>query len=62
MKNKKLLGFAILLLLTMANFNRLKGNENIRTVQFLSIFAIGMLSGLLLHELVVLIKSKKSNS
>jgi len=34
MKNKRLAGKLILLLLAMANFNRLKGNENIRTIQF----------------------------
>jgi len=59
MKNKKLLGILILLLLSLANFNRLKGNENIRAIQFLSIFTIGLLAGLLLGELTFMFKSKK---
>jgi hypothetical protein len=59
MKNKKLLGILILLMLTLANFNRLKGNENIRAIQFFSIFAIGLLAGLLLGELTLMFKSKK---
>ena len=61
MKNKRLLGILILLMLSLANFNRLKGNENIRTVQFLSIFAIGILAGLLLSELRIMFKAKNDN-
>jgi hypothetical protein len=61
MKNKRLPGILILLMLALANFSRLKGNENIRTVQFLSIFAIGILAGLLLSELRNMFKAKKDN-
>jgi hypothetical protein len=56
--NKRILGLVILLFITMANYNRLSGNENIRAVQFMSIFAIGMLSGVLIKEVIQKIKSK----
>jgi hypothetical protein len=56
--NKRILGLVILLFITMANYNRLSGNENIRAVQFMSIFAIGMLSGVLIKEVIEKIKSK----
>lgn len=62
MKNQRLAGILILLLLSMANFNRQAGNENITTVQFLSIFAIGILTGLLLSELRLIFRNKKDNS
>lgn len=45
-------------MLSVGNYFRLTGNENIRAVQFLSIFAIGALSGLLIHEVVTLLKAK----
>ena len=56
--SKRILGLVILLFLTMANYNRLSGNENIQSVQFMSIFAIGMLSGVLIKEVIEKIKSK----
>lgn len=56
--NKRILGLVILLFITIANYNRLSGNENIRAVQFMSIFAIGMLSGVLIKEVIQKIKSK----
>jgi hypothetical protein len=56
--SQRILGLVILLFLTMANYNRLSGNENIRAVQFMSIFAIGMLSGVLIKEVIEKIKSK----
>jgi hypothetical protein len=62
MKNQRLAGILILLLLSMANFNRQAGNENIKAVQFLSIFAIGILAGLLLSELRLMLRNKKDNS
>ena len=62
MKNKRLAGMLILLLLSMANFNRQAGNDNISTVQFLSIFAIGILAGLLLSELRLIFRNKKDDS
>lgn len=52
MKQQRPLVFiAIILMLSVGNYMRLQGNENIRAIQFLSIFTIGLLSGLLLREL-----------
>ena len=59
MEKKRKIIIAVLLIITIGNFVRLKGNENIRTIQFLSIFVIGALSALLINELVVLFKAKK---
>ncbi|HLO44961.1 MAG TPA: hypothetical protein VK175_11565 [Leadbetterella sp.] len=59
MKNKRLVLLAVLLMLSVGNFTRIAGNENIRTVQFLSIFAIGALTALLIREVAEKIKSGK---
>ncbi len=55
-RNNTLLISAVLLMLAIGNYFRISGNENIRTIQFLSIFAIGMLSGVLLRELFAKLK------
>jgi hypothetical protein len=41
----------VLLMVALGNYSRIKGTENIRTVEFLSIFAIGAMSALLLRDL-----------
>lgn len=51
-KNKPLLLNAILLMLAIGNFFRLKGSENIQPIQFISILAIGMLVALLLKNII----------
>lgn len=55
---KKRIVLAVLLLLSIANFNRIVGTETIRTVEFLSVFAIGALSALLLREIISMIKNR----
>ena len=57
MKNKSTVVPAILLILAIGNYSRLEGNESIRTVQFLSIFAIGVLSGILVREVLARFRS-----
>ena len=42
---------AVMLMLSIGNYFRIQGNENIRAIQFLSIFVIGMLAGLLIRDL-----------
>ena len=59
MEKKRRIILAVLLMLSIGNFARLMGNENIRTVQFISIFVIGALSGLLLNEFVTLFRAKR---
>jgi hypothetical protein len=43
-------------MLSVGNFTRIVGNDNIRTVQFLSIFVIGALTALLIKELADTLK------
>ena len=59
MEKKRRIIIALLLMLTIANFTSLTGNENIRTVQFILIFIIGALSALLINEFVNLFKAKR---
>ena len=54
--------FSFMFVLSVINFNRLQGNENIRNIQFLSIFVMGMFGGLFIKEIIDLIKSKQENN
>lgn len=56
-KKRRIL-FAVLLMISIANYTRIIGIENIRTVEFLSIFAIGSLTALLIREIVLMLKNK----
>ncbi|WP_293890985.1 hypothetical protein [Flavobacterium sp.] len=57
--NRRRIVLAVLLILSIGNFSRIHGNENIRTIQFLSIFVIGMLFGLLVKEIAEGIRNKE---
>lgn len=59
MGNRRRVLIAVLLMISVGNYSRLTGNENIRTIQFISIFAIGALSGLLIREIALMVKSKR---
>jgi hypothetical protein len=48
---KRRILLAVMLIISVGNYFRIVGNENVRTVQFLSIFVIGAISALLLKEL-----------
>ena len=58
MERKKLVIIAVILLLSILNYNRLQDNEHIRAIQFVSIFVIGALSGLLLKEFIAMLKGR----
>ena len=58
MTNRKPAFIIVLLIISITNFYRIKGNENIRAVQFLSIFAIGILSGVFINYIVRALKEK----
>ena len=58
--NRRRIIFAVLFILSVGNFSRIQGNENIRTVQFLSIFVMGMLFGLLVKEIVESLRNKQA--
>lgn len=47
MKNKTTVLLSVLLILAIGNYMRIVSTGNIRTVEFLSIFIIGVLSGIL---------------
>ena len=49
---KRTIVLAVLLLLSITNFYRIKGIDSIRSVEFLSIFAIGGLSALLARSII----------
>ncbi len=59
MEKKRRITIAILLVVIIACFTRVTGNENIRPIQFILIFIIGGLSALLLNEFVTLFKGKR---
>lgn len=48
-KKRKII-LTVLLLLSLSNFWRLDGTDDIRTVDFISIFAFGALAALLVRE------------
>ena len=49
-KRRKII-ITLMLLLSFGNYARIKGTEDIRAIEFLSIFAIGALSALLIREI-----------
>lgn len=59
MRKPRLIVIAVILLITVVNYSRITGIENIRTIQFLYIFVMGALSSLLISEFVVLFKSRR---
>jgi uncharacterized membrane protein len=58
MKNRAISITAILLIISLGNYYRIISDGNVRTVEFLSIFAIGALSGVLLTQIITAIKDK----
>jgi membrane protein CcdC involved in cytochrome C biogenesis len=59
MKNKCIIVPALLLIISIGTYFRIIYNGNIRSVEFLSIFAIGLLAGLLISQISKFIKEKK---
>ena len=59
MEKRRALFIAFLLTLSIISYNRIKGNESIRPVQFLSILVIGMLLGVLINYIVKSLKANK---
>ena len=49
----------VLLMISISNYYMISKGGNVRPVEFLSIFAIGMLSGVLLREFFEMIKNKR---
>jgi hypothetical protein len=59
MENRRIIILAVALILAVGNYSRIVGNENIRTIQFLSIFVIGAISSLLLREIIARFNKKQ---
>lgn len=52
---------ALLLVLSIGNFLRIGGHEELRASLFLNIFAIGLLSGVLLSDLAHLLRNRRGD-
>lgn len=52
-QNKRIVVLAVMLIISIGSFSRISvESDNIRTVEFLSIWVIGAFSGLLIRELI----------
>jgi len=58
MKNKPIVFIVALLLISAGDYFIVISKGNIRTVEFLSIFVIGVLSGVLLTQIIKAIKDR----
>jgi Ca2+/H+ antiporter len=58
-QNRSLIITAIIFMLAVANFFRIKGNDEIRLIQFMSIFVIGLLAGILIKGIAEKIRNNK---
>lgn len=55
---KKAAVLALMLVIAIGNYSRITNPGNIRTVEFLSIFAIGVLTAALVRTIATIIKKK----
>jgi hypothetical protein len=62
MKNKAILIPALLLVISIVNYFAFISESSIRTVDFLSILAIGALAGVLLTQIIITVKNKNKIS
>lgn len=58
MKNQAIIITVILLILSIGNYFRLGATSNVRTVEFLSIMAIGAFAGILIQRLATHFRQK----
>lgn len=61
MKNRNLPIIAFVLVLSLTNYLRLQGNDQIRPIQFVSILVMGMACGLLLAEIIRMVRQRGNN-
>ncbi len=59
MEKRKIIILSVLLSLTIGNYFRINNTAAIRTVDFLSIFVIGLLAGILIQVFIHAIRNKK---
>jgi len=58
MKTKAIGMTTVLLIISIGNYVRIASNSNVRAVEFVSIWAIGALSGLLIFQIIKAIKER----
>jgi len=51
---------AVLLIISIGNYSRIVADGSVRTVEFISVWAIGALSGLLIFQIIKAIKERKN--
>jgi hypothetical protein len=61
MKKNRLAITVVMLMLSLLNYSRIKGNEDIRAILFLSIFSMGILSGIIILQVAQMIKIKNKD-
>lgn len=61
MNSKTLKISSIFLIITLGNHFRFIANGSVRMVEFLSIFAIGVLAGVVITEIMKILSSKGGN-
>ena len=62
MKNKGIVFTAVFFIISIGNYFRIVSDGSIRTVEFLLIFAIGALSGVLLTQIIIALKDKNKTN
>ena len=62
MKKRAISVIAVLLIISIGNYFRIISDGSVRTVEFLSIFAIGALSGILLTQIITAVRDKNKLS
>jgi hypothetical protein len=60
MKRNRLAITSIMLMLSLLNYSRIKGNEDVRAILFLSIFSMGILTGIIILQVAQMIKNKNT--
>lgn len=55
---KKIIILAILFIIAIGNFSRINSTTEIRTVEFLSIFALGAIASLFLKEIIAAVRNR----
>ncbi|MES2678969.1 MAG: hypothetical protein V4635_03750 [Bacteroidota bacterium] len=61
MKNQAIIITVILLILSIGNYFRISGQSNTRTVEFVSVLAIGAFAGILIQRLATHYKQKNKD-
>ena len=62
MKNKVIAVTAVLLMISIGNYFRIVSDGNIRAVEFVSIFVIGVFSGVLFTQILKTLKDKNKTT